>query len=130
MDFADLKPIEESRPLKVLHPITGEELTNDKGDVSTIYLIGRDTKQFRSITSELESRNKGKKISRRKAEELNIELLSRCTTGWENIQFEGKNLKHSFENASKKLYTLAWLREQVDDFIYDRSQHLGNSKSD
>jgi hypothetical protein len=118
------------------HPISGDPL-----DIK-IFLVGSDTAEFKALVrqrmasnllkdQQTKGKNNAKDAARieaelMEAEKRSVDLLVKCTKGWDNVEWEGKALKFSAENAAM-LYsnpTLSWLREQVDKFIADRGNFI------
>lgn len=107
--------------LTVLHPATGVET-----DIK-IRLSGTDSSIYRNwlIRSVNKKANtkKQKKVSFEEAEQSSTELLAALTLSWEGIEAGGKELKFTHE-AAVDLYAdpnMKWLREQVDEFVGERS---------
>lgn len=127
MDLSALKISAAGAEMPVLHPVTGDALTNDKGDAMTITLVGTDSVEFKSIVRDRlrkQPASKAKQVDLEEAEQRGIELLAKITQGWSGIQFEGKPLAFSYENAVKLYSELPWLKEQVDKFVADRSNFI------
>ena len=115
------KVAEEGAELRVAHPTTGEDLG------IKISLIGMDSKTFRDIskaraTASLKKKSRDVNFDQGEAE--SIELLAKCTKGWEGITEDGIEVPFSYENAVKLYTKYLWLKEQVDRFIVDRSNFL------
>lgn len=108
-------------------PVTGEELVNDSGDKMTIYLVGKDSREFKSFQAEIAAKYRGRKQpSFAQSEKHANDLLARCTRGFENLQMKGENLDFSVK-AARDLYSrVSWIKEQVDEFIAERANFLGN----
>lgn len=122
---------EDGAKCEIVHPVT--ERSFDPPVYITV--VGIDSELYQKASRELTNKRLKKATARGRfkltatAEELeaeHIELLARCTVGWENIEWEGKPLPFDKDNA-KKLYTKApWLREQVDLFMGDRANFLAS----
>lgn len=86
------------------------------------------------ISQKISDRRLQKRFSKGKAKfnsaemlEDGLELLVACTKGWKHIKISGVVLPFSEEN-SRMLYTkYPWIREQVDTFVNDRANFLGES---
>jgi hypothetical protein len=50
-----------------------------------------------------------------------IELLSRVTLSWENVEVNGESLECTPENAKKLYEEYYWLLQQVDTFVGERA---------
>ena len=115
------KVAEEGAELLVSHPTTGEDLG------IKIVLIGTDSKTFRDISKTRATaslKKKSRDIDLDQGEVESIELLAKCTKGWEGITEDGIEVKFTYENAVKLYTKYLWLKEQVDRFIVDRSNFL------
>ena len=111
--------------MQVTHPSTGDDLEG-----TTITLLGQDSDIYqKEIKKRAEQSLNGrggrnKKVDLDDAKLKGAELLARLTTGWTGIA-EGKtDIECSFENCVKIYLKYAWLREQVEQFITDRSHFL------
>ena len=124
MDVSKVKFAENSDKgavLTVLDPTT---------DVPTdlkITLAGTDSAIYRNWVKNSINRKlgmkKNKKFSYEESEHSGVELLAALTLGWEGLEFEGKPVKFTTEQAYD-LYAdpnMKWLREQVDEFVADRA---------
>ena len=115
------KVAEEGAELHVAHPATGEDLG------IKISLIGMDSKTFRDISkirATASLKKKSRDIDLDQGEAESIDLLAKCTKGWEGITEDGIEVPFSYENAVKIYTKYLWLKEQVDRFIVDRSNFL------
>lgn len=122
----------QTATLRLEHPVTGEELTLVSPTTGeeipvTITLAGMDSETFRHAQNAIANRRingRRKKIS---VEELNresIEILARCTLGWQGIVMDGQELSSDVENAVKVYTRFPWIKEQVDAFTSDRANYL------
>lgn len=114
-------------------PIDGKDLI-DEGTKQplTITLIGQDSAEFRAMQHRLSSKRLNaavKKKLRLDADELDadtLSMLAKSTKAWQGIVVEGKALDCN-ESTARSLYErMPWIREQVEEFISDRSNFLGN----
>jgi hypothetical protein len=63
------------------------------------------------------------------AEEMDnetLDILVKCTLSWEHIVVSAARPPCTAENVRNLYRTYPWIREQVDEFIGDRSNFLGN----
>lgn len=67
-----------------------------------------------------------KPLSDDEESELWCSLLSKCTTGWENLELDGKALPFSQENAMRVYTDFPFIRSQVLEKIYDIKGLLEN----
>ena len=115
------KVAEEGAELRVAHPTTGEDLG------ITITLIGTDSKTFRDISKSRATaslKKKTREIDLDQNESDAVDLLAKCTKGWNGITENGKEVVFNYDNAVKLYTKYLWLREQIDRFMADRSNFL------
>ena len=130
MDLTTLSTMEKAESgfkMEIVNPATGVPVG------ATITIAGTDSKIYQDAQHKIANKrmkrmnNRGGMKFALTSEEVemeSIELLSRCTLGWDNIDWEGAPLKFSMENA-KMIYTeLLWLREQCVVAMEDRSNFL------
>lgn len=115
--------------LHLVNPMTGEKIGTDEAPVS-IRVIGRDSPVVRDTMSGIERRKtRGENIDR---EEEGLELLCAVVVGWEGIEFDGKPLEFSKENA-RKIFSdprTEWVGEQVGPFALSRRNFVRNLSKD
>lgn len=130
MDLNKLTTAEKAETgsrMEIVNPATGVPIG------AFITLTGTDSKtyqvaQHKIANKRMKRANRGNGMrfmpTSEEVEVESIELLARCTLGWENIEWEGNELSFNYENA-KMIYTeLLWLREQCVAFIEDRPNFL------
>ncbi len=124
------------RPLLVDDP-KGEK--DDDGDTKlvpiTIDLVRSDSKEATEHAHQRQNQRlrtigrKGRiKITADEIAEDALSLLVFCTRGWNGVVVDGKQLACNAGN-SRRLYSdprFTWIRSQVDDFIGDEANFLGN----
>jgi hypothetical protein len=131
MDLATLdtsKAASEGAIMEVQHPVEGTVLKDASGQLVTITLIGADSDKVRKrqrieINKRLKRGNRAK-ITAEEIEEDSINQLAFSTVAWTGIEFEGKTLDCTADNAAMVYQRLGWLREQVSAFVEDRSNFL------
>lgn len=112
----------------------GERLQTKEGDPITITLLGADSKPFQRLQHKQTTNRLNKRVSRggrikitgEELEEDAMDILVACTKSWKNIVYEGQELECNAINIRMLYERLPWIREQVDEFINDRSNFLGN----
>lgn len=109
-------------------PKTDEELYTEDGKPVCVWVLGKDSKEFHNYQSEQYSKMRGKKKDPtfEQAKAMTYSLLARLSVKFENVSFKGEPVTTSHASASKFYKECAWAREQVDEFISDRSNFLGN----
>lgn len=125
-DLNSLKPIkaDDGAILEVVHPESEEIIPG-----MTITLLGQDSKVYRKIQlakqqAALNRIAKGKKAIELDAEKLvedSIDDLVKITTAWSGFMLDGKELECTPENVRTVYSEWAWIREQVQEFVADRS---------
>lgn len=131
-DLGNLGKVKETGTLVLHHPETDETLYDDDGNEMYVELYGQDSKQYKQITNAQQNRNiqkmqRGKRGMTAEQMEANaLEILAGCTVSW-NIVINGEKPECD-EATVKQVYTdYPWLREQVDNFIYDRTNFFMKS---
>jgi len=128
MDLSKLNS-EDEATLEIVHPSTGEPLG------IKITVAGIDSKIYREAQRKVSNKrlkqtfgrgvvNKTPTVEEFEAE--TVDILAKCTMSWQNIVWEEKELPCNYENAKMIYIKLIWLRDQVDAFINDRANFLGN----
>jgi hypothetical protein len=125
MDLASLdtgKNSDEGVWMELESPKDGEPLGMH------IKVLGKDSKEYKSQIR----KNNDKKLKKgfrnlkfEKIETEEIELLTACTADWKGVVYNGEELEFSRENVRWLYKTYSWAKEQVDEFIGDRSNFLG-----
>ncbi len=112
---------EKGAALNLRHPGTYEELG------VKIWLQGADANSYRSVVR----RQIDEQIAQSKAdltaaelEDRHIERLVAVTKEWENVTYHGAALELSPGNAEQLYREQIWIREQVTQFVEDRSHFL------
>lgn len=125
-DLNSLKPVraDDGAVLEVVHPESEEVIPG-----MTITLLGQDSKVYRKIQlakqqAALNRIAKGKKAVDLDAEKLaedSIDDLVQLTTGWSGFTLDGVTLECTPDNVRKVYGEWAWIKEQVQEFVADRS---------
>lgn len=126
MDLNDLKPVkaDEGATLQIVHPETEEPI-----DGMTIILLGHDSAVYRKMQlakqqAILNRMAKGKKAAELDAERLNadvIDELTKLTISWTGFKLDGKELKPTPENIKNVYSEWAWIKDQAQEFVSNRS---------
>lgn len=115
--------------MTVRNPATGLPL-----DGETITLLGRDAKVYRdhvakrerALLDHVNNTRKAPKLSHDQIKQQAVEDLVVLTTGWNLTNVDGEPLPFS-KDAARDIYMapeMAWLREQVEEFVGDRANFL------
>lgn len=125
-DLNSLKPVkaDDGAVLQIVHPESEEPISG-----MTITLLGQDSKVYRKLQlskqqAALNRIAKGKRAVDLDAEKLaedSIDDLVKLTTGWTGFVLDGEELKCTAENVRTVYGEWAWIKEQVQEFVADRS---------
>jgi hypothetical protein len=135
MDFETLDvaaAAEEGAVLHLKHPTTGALLfdTDADGDTAavTITLAGGDSDRVKAVQrAQVNRRLQRRARDPMTAEEVEseaIDVYAAATLSWTNIALGGEALACTPANAKKLYRRMPWVREQVDQFIYERGNFL------
>ena len=128
--------------MQVLHPVTNEELGAEEKKPCRIKLRGSDSMAYEEAVArtvsmrqaELKGMRANKKItaesileSADKTAKFQAMELARITLAWENLEWNGKPLKFTEENAVMVYREHKWLRDQAVAFFEDRTNYQGNA---
>lgn len=128
MDFSKLSvPKTATFKFEVLHPETGDgigafiEVYSSESDPVKHHQAALLRKVQKQEFENLRSRKpKLKELAEYEGEAVNNALVR--IAGWENIEFDGKTLEFSEENARRLLSSCGWLTSQ----IIEQSEKIGN----
>lgn len=121
-----VKLANEGTVLELLHPTTGDVLTDEKGDKPKVFflrLLGSDSDTYRNTIKRRFERNQNKKNQKLDLDDAQLkaaELLAKCTTDCYMIE-DGKPVDCTKENMVRLYLKLPWLREQAEQHMSDRS---------
>lgn len=132
MGLNDIGKVKETTDVEIVHPATGEVLTNDEdGSPMTITVHGPYSSTYKAINHAQQNKRLAKaqrmggkmNLTAEELEANSMDLLVKCTVGW-NITLDKKKEKFS-QDAARKVYTeLPWIREQVDAAFGDTRSFL------
>ncbi|OBX06182.1 hypothetical protein [Gallibacterium genomosp. 3] len=128
MDFSKLSvPKTSTFKFEVLHPETGDgvgsfiEVYSSESDQVKRYQASLLRKVQKQEFENLRSRKpKIKELSEYEDETIDSAVVR--IAGWENVEFDGKELEFTEENARKLLSSCKWLASQ----IIEQSEKIGN----
>lgn len=121
---------EKGVAMAVKNPVNGQEMPGVE-----ITLKGLDSEVFRKLTRKfadkrIEGMMKGRRgvatLTSSMMEDEQVQVLTACTIGWKGLVMNGKPFEFSPANAKTLYNQFSWLRDQVDEFINDRKNFLGN----
>lgn len=126
---------DQGKDMVVLHPTARTPLKGADGNPVTITLVGSDSDIYvkainKNRDANIDEMRRRAKFSSEADDYKGAKLLARCTITWRGIPVGWLNgtadetlAEFSYENALK-MYSnrgVRWLREQVDEYIADRS---------
>lgn len=115
---------------RLVHPVSGAALAAG-GRAVRVRVLGIDGARFRALQRRIAARRSDHLMANRGrldadvAAELDLDLLTGATVGWENVYLPG-GVEFAFSQANaRRLYgERPWIAEQVDRFIADRANFL------
>lgn len=132
--------VEDANGEPIFEEVEGTEQGSDGQPLKikryvAITLLSQDSDEYKRVARTINNRKLEKSLRRGKvpkirAEELEkdqLDLLVACTVSWDNITYNSKPLECTPENARLLYQNVPAVREQVDAFIGDRANFLGNS---
>lgn len=131
MDLTNLDVISfanEGSKLELCHPTTGEVLMDDSVPPKAFYvqLQGSDSDAFRNVMrrrAEKSFKNKDKKIDLEEAQRSGAQLLAKCTVDCYMVE-DGKEIGCDRDELTRLYLRYPWIREQVEEFMGDRSNFI------
>lgn len=129
MDLANLdfsKNPEITAVLHVLHPITGEEMFADDGVTPvTITLLGMESaiaKRLTKARAQKQLNKRTNKIDLDEARDFSISLQAKLIKESSGFKENGEQINLAENDVAVEILTrYSWLREQIDEFVTDRS---------
>lgn len=114
--------------LTIVHPVTRQPLRTADGVEAYIDLYSADSEVARKHERAVQRRRlamRGRgKITPEELEAEAVEALAALTAGWRLVGLDGRPLDVPFSaDAAREMYaasSLAWLRDQVNEFAADR----------
>lgn len=134
MDLSTLSvdPDNQTAELEIVHPSTFEPISDDDGNVLTLTLYGPDSNALKAVQDEFQAKAFKDGVKRRKMsinpKQIKAQAMAytvAAVADWKHISFEGKELECTPKNVRMVFEKLPWLKEQVDEFISERSNFLG-----
>jgi len=128
MDLSKLNVVElanEGAVLELLHPSTGEVLTDEKKESKVFFLrlLGSDSDTYRNAIKrrfESNNKNKNKKLDLDAAQRKAAELLAKCTVDCYMLE-DDKPVECNLSEMTRVYLKYPWIREQAEEFMADRS---------
>ncbi len=105
-------------------------------------VLGRDSDTYRKFFREAQMQMMNDKVAGKSTEKSfeeseleDVEFLAHLITGWgetedgkdtSTILIDDKKLKCDYDNIIKVLTQYTWIREQINSFVWNRANFLGN----
>jgi hypothetical protein len=131
MGLNSIGAVKDTTDVELVHPKTGEVLTNDDGSPMVITVHGPYSKNYKSVIHAqqnkrlMKAQRMGGKMTLT-AEELEasaMDLLVKCTADWK-ITLD-KGLEKFSEEKVRQVYTdMPWVRDQVEAVFGDTRAFL------
>lgn len=143
MDISSLQTIAINvRTLELLGPDgnrlfnTTEEVDENEDPIKeywTIDLVSEDSPEYQEIfkgqlTENLQkaTSRSGAKLTGPQVQSDKLDILVACTRGWKGLMWQGKPFAFSKQNARTLYEKVPMFKEQVDSFVHDRANFMGN----
>ena len=134
MDLRELEVKDVGAKMYVRHPGTGEKLTHEMEDGTTMemymLLLGHDSKQYRDKARQItngrikEKRDNPTYITPPdRVEDEAMELLASIVMGGQ-LFIDGQVMELNSTNVLPIFQKYVWIREQVDTFVHNRNNFL------
>lgn len=149
MDLMNLSTTEASNNgawCHIRHPVSGAplyavdeterdgvQLTEEERGPIRVRVFGSDSAVYRKASHKVQNRrietatkSRGKQvITAEDAAQDQTNLALACIQEWQNVQFQGEALEFNRANALKLFAQCPWMLEQLQEFIDDRGQFVG-----
>lgn len=108
---------------------------DDEETDAVVSVVGVGSRTFKQAKQKIDGQEavfakRGKTMDEDQSNELWVELLVKCTTGWKNVEEDGKQVEFSHDNATRMYMAYPVLRNQVLAAIHDiKSMLEGNVQS-
>jgi len=131
MGLNDIGKIKETTDVELVHPSTGETLTNEDGSSMTITVHGPYSSTYKTVSHAQQNkrlmkaqRTGGKmNLTAEEIESASLDLLVKCTEGW-NLTLDKKPEDFSQDKVRQVYQDYPWVREQVDAVFGDTRAFL------
>lgn len=132
MDLTELNTrdrSEEGAVMPLMHPKKHIQVLGYNDVPVTITLKGADCRVFKQMQyrqQEKAFKNGRLKMSGEQLAESAIQTLAKMTVAWEGVSVNNELLPCTEANAAMIYREYDWIREQVDAFVNDIENYLGN----
>ena len=123
MDLKDLTPKSDTIDVVLVHPNTGEELTNSDGSNMTICMYATHSPEYKKVmhsqtNKRIKAATKGDDLTMTSEdlESSTLDVLANTTKSWD-ITFSGEKPELTVKKA-KEIYTeVFWIKVQLDEAV-------------
>jgi len=123
MDLKDLTPKSDTIDVILVHPNTGEELTNPDGSNMTICMYATHSPEYKKVmhsqtNKRIKAATKGDDLTMTSEdlESSTLDVLANTTKSWD-ITFSGEKPELTVKKA-KEIYTeVFWIKVQLDEAV-------------
>jgi hypothetical protein len=131
MGLNDIGAVKDTTDVELVHPKTGEVLTNDDGTPMTITVYGPYSSTYKAITHAQQNRRLAKAqrlggkmtLTAEELEASTMDLLVKCTAGWK-VTLEKGVEKFSEEKVREVYVKMPWVRDQIEAVFGDTRSFL------
>jgi len=123
MDLKDLTPKSDTIDVTLVHPNTGDELTNPDGSNMTICMYATHSPEYKKVmhsqtNKRIKAATKGDDLTMTSEdlESSTLDVLANTTKSWD-ITFSGEKPELTVKKA-KEIYTeVFWIKVQLDEAV-------------
>ena len=115
----------DTAKLVIVHPSTGEDLTQDNGSAMSVTIYGVQSSQYRTAKNEALNKRMARRSGQATAEQIEsdaLELLAKCTDSFNGLDI-GDGLL-DVKDAKRVYRENPWLKDQVDQGMADNALFL------
>ncbi len=120
--------VEKPARMTIVHPVTREPLKDGEGNEAYIDLHSGDSAVARRQQQSIQRRrlaSRGRKVTLEEIESDALDFLAALAASWRLVGLDGSAIDVPFSTTNaRELFgesSMAWLREQVDEFSADRA---------
>jgi len=131
MGLNDIGVVKDTTDVELVHPKTGEILTNDDGTPMVVTVHGPYSSHYKAITHAQQNRRLAKAqrlggkmtLTAEELEASSLDLLVKCTAGWK-VTLEKGVEKFSEEKVREVYVKMPWVRDQIEAVFGDTRAFL------
>lgn len=123
MDLKDLTPKSDTIDVTLVHPNTGEELTNPDGSNMTICMYATHSQEYKKVmhsqtNKRIKAATKATDITMtsEQLESSTLDVLVETTKSW-NITFDGEKPKLTEKNVRDIYSEVFWIKLQLEEAV-------------